>query len=239
MTHNIEEALEMADRILLLTSDPGRLQAEIHVNLPYPRDPETKEFRNLLDKIYTLMTLSEGERLRKVKTPITAIKKPDFANRLPLVSVSEITGLLEEIESQTQDNKIHLPEIAESLHLDIDTLFPVTEALDMLHFAKISAGDIILLKDGSEFAKADIQLRKKIFAKHLFNFVPLAKHIRLTLDQDPNHRSPDTLFLEELSEHIPEEDALKLLKIIIDWGRYAEIFAYDSDMGILSLENPS
>jgi NitT/TauT family transport system ATP-binding protein len=108
----------------------------------------------------------------------------------------------------------------------------------MLRFAKIQEGDLILLEAGRRFAAADILQRKKLFAQHLLAYVPLAHHIRKVLDEKPNHRISEKIFLEELEEFITEDEAERLLKVIIDWGRYAEIFAYDYDAKVLSLENP-
>lgn len=239
VTHNIEEAILMANRILIFSADPGRIQAEIPINLAFPRDSETKPFRLLLDQVYTAMTTSEREKLTKTKTRTKAtIQHPEYAYRLPEVSVSELTGLLETMVSHETKGKIHLSELADELHLDVDSLFPLTEVLDMMRFTKISNGDLILLTAGKEFAAADILERKHLFAKHLLEYIPLAKHIREVLDGKSNHRASKSLFLDELVEFLSEEEAERLLRIIIDWGRYAEIFAYDYDAGILSLENP-
>lgn len=240
VTHDIEEAILMADRILIFASDPGRIQSEISVDLPFPRETQTPEFRELLDQVYTIMTTSERERLSKAKAQakVRDIKHPEYAYRLPEVSVPELTGLLETMESHEVDGKIDLPELADALHLDVNNLFPLTEILDMLRFAKISKGDLIFLEAGRRFAEADILERKHLFAKHLLEYIPLAHHIREVLDEKPNHRASENVFLEELQEFLSPEEAERLLKIIIDWGRYAEIFAYDYDAGVLSLENP-
>lgn len=238
VTHNIEEAILMANRIFLFESDPGRIQQELQVDLPYPRDPESTEFRKYMDKIYTLMTEAERERLSKVKTKDLRMKYAEWTFMLPEVSVSELTGLLETMVSHEEDGKIDLRELAEALHLDVDNLFPLTEALDVLRFAKISTGELIFLEKGLVFAAADIQKRKLLFKEQLLKYIPLARHIRQVLDKTPHHQASERIFLEELLEFNTEEEAIKLLRIIIDWGRYAEIFAYDSDTGFLSLENP-
>lgn len=234
VTHDIEEAILLANRIILVSSDPGRIQLELKVNLPYPRNPDAPEFRKLLDKIYTAMTISERVRLKKVK----GMKHPEFAFRLPEVSVAELTGLLEALESHEVKGRIELPELAETLHLDVDNLFPLIEILDMLRFAKISEGELIFLEAGKNFANADILNRKHQFAKHLLDYIPLAQHIRDILDKKPNHIALKNEFIEELETYLSPDEAEKLMKIIIDWGRYAEIFAYDYDTDELSLENP-
>lgn len=239
VSHDIEEALLMANRIILIGSNPGRIQSQVINPLPYPRSNQSLEFRKLLDKIYTLLTMSERERLMKAKGVVsTHLKHAEYAYRLPEVDVSELMGLLEAMESRETHGRIDLPELAEALHLDLSHLFPLTEILDVLRFAKISGGELLFLEAGRKLTAADILQRKQLFAKHLLNYIPLAKHIREVLDNNPNHRVSEEEFLEELETFLTDEEAQKLLKTIIDWGRYAEIFAYDYDTGIFSLENP-
>lgn len=244
VTHDIEEAILMANRIVIFSSDPGQIQAEIPVNLPYPRDTESKEFRDLLDQIYMLMTTSERARVAKVKARADAIAQtavqqhPEYAYRLPEVDISELIGLVEAMEDSEVNGQVNLPELAESLHLDVNNVFPLTEVLDMLRLARITEGEIAFTSAGKQFAAATIQERKQIFAQHLLQYIPLAQHIRQVLDQSPNHRTSENTFLDELEKYFSAEESERILRTIIDWGRYAEILAYDYDSGELSLENP-
>ncbi|MBP9728889.1 MAG: nitrate/sulfonate/bicarbonate ABC transporter ATP-binding protein [Gammaproteobacteria bacterium] len=240
VTHNIEEALLMAHRIFIFSSDPGYIQAEIPVTLPFPRDTESPAFRGLLDDIYRLMTTSERERLAraKTKTKMQPIKHSEYAYRLPEVDIYELAGLLDAMKFHEKDGKVNLPQLADELHLGVDGLFPLTEVLDMLHFTRISQGALEYLPAGRAFASADILERKRLFAEHLLATIPLAKHIREVLDTRPSHRVPRSLFLEELEVFLSKSEAERLLRIMIDWGRYAEIFAYNYDTDTLSLENP-
>jgi NitT/TauT family transport system ATP-binding protein len=242
VTHDIEEAILMADRVAIFTSDPGTIQAEIKVKLPYPRDTESAEFKELLDQIYMLMTTSERARVAKAQAKAAEITTkethPEYAYRLPEVDISGLTGLVEAMEDHEVDDHVNLPELAESLHLDVNNVFPLTEVLDMLRFAKITEGELIFTEAGKRFAAATIQERKQIFAQHLLEYIPLAQHIRQVLDQSPNHRTSQDTFLDELENYFSEEESERILRTIIDWGRYAEILAYDYDSGELSLENP-
>lgn len=237
VTHNIEEAAIMADRIIIFASDPGRIRAELNVSTPLPRNPEDPHFRKLVDDIYTLMTTSESKRVR-IGDAGSDFQKMELGYRLPDAEISELIGFVEELAFEEKRGPIDLPLLAESLHLEADSLFPLTEALEILNFATVSKGDITLTEEGKQFSSANILERKKLFAKQLEKRVPLAKHIRDTLDNNPNHRENEEYFLKELEEFLTEGEAERVFKVMIDWGRYAEIFAYDYDSGILSLENP-
>lgn len=236
VTHNIEEAAMMADRIIIFSTNPGRIRADLKVGLPIPRNTHDSQFRRLIDDIYTLMTTSDRKRVR-MEDAGADYRKMDVGYRLPDAEISELTGLVDTLSDETE-GPLDLPLVAESLHLEADSLFPLTDGLEILGFATVFKGDIMLTNVGKSFADADILGRKKIFATQLVTRVPLAKHIKETLDSHPNHRESEEVFLRELEEHLTESEAERVLKVIIDWGRYAEIFAYDYDSGILSLENP-
>lgn len=243
VTHDIEEAILMANRIAIFASDPGMIRKELTVNLPFPRDPQSPEFIDLLDQIYMEMTTSERERMSRAKTDhaksfATTEQLPDYAYRVPEVDISGLTGLLETMLANETDGQINLPKLAESLHLDVSNLFPLTEVLDMLRFVKITDGETTLTEAGKYFAEADILERKQLFAKHLLKYIPLAKHIRNSLDQTNNHRILEDVILDQLESYFSEDESERILRTIIDWGRYAEIFAYNYDSGELSLENP-
>ena len=235
VTHNIEEAVSLADRILVFDSDPGQVRDEVAVPLPHPRNDTSDEFRAMVDHIYTLMTTDRHDTQHarvEEEEPIA------MGYRLPNVEIAEITGFLEMLSSPEYDNSVDLPQLAEELHLELDDLFAITETLELLRFATVSQGDIQLTTIGRSLAEADILIQKKIFAKQLLEHVPLAQHIRESLDQEDDHRLDDTLFLKELERDLSEQAAEEVLKVVIEWGRYAEIFAYDSQSGYLSLENP-
>ncbi|MBS0350056.1 MAG: nitrate/sulfonate/bicarbonate ABC transporter ATP-binding protein [Proteobacteria bacterium] len=234
VTHNIEEAAFLADRIFVFGTNPGHVAAEIKVDIKRPRDYRDPQIRQLVDDIYTLMTRPEAARIT-MKTP--RVKTIGLTYRLPKAEITEVIGFIEELAYEYQD-KADLPNLAEKLHLEIDSLFPLTEALEILRFSIVSEGDISLTEQGKMFAAADILQRKQIFAAHLMSYVPLARHIRQALDRKPDHMIQEDNFLEELQGDLSEAAAEEVLSTVIDWGRYAELFAYDYNTGILSLENP-
>jgi NitT/TauT family transport system ATP-binding protein len=182
-----------------------------------------------------MTTQPQEERMQEGTTKFTAI---DVGYRLPEASVAEVTGLLELLNSPEHQGKMDLPDVADTLTLDIDDLFPLTELLEILRFAKVSKGDITITDEGKAFVDADILERKKIFSIHLKKYVPLARYIYDQLIRHPRHRALEENFLSLLEDYLSESEAERVLRTVIEWGRYAELFAYDYNSGVLSLENP-
>ncbi len=231
VTHNIEEAVLIADRILVFSSNPGAIKGELNVDLPYPRNGQDPEVLKLIDDVYTLMTRAQKSQ----KTKATTQNHLDY--RLPEVGVAELIGLLESLDELQQKGPIDLPDLADEVRLDIDDLFPVLEALSTLKLAKVSEGDIAMTQDGLALIEADITDKKILFARLLLEHIPLARHIKQVLDNKPNGRASEGRFQKELEEFFTDSEAERVLNTIIDWGRYAEIFSYDHGAGVLSLEN--
>jgi NitT/TauT family transport system ATP-binding protein len=234
VTHNIEEAVLMCDRILLLSSNPGRVVAEIKVELPHPRNRYDPSFRDLVDDIYGRMMARPAPAADKDKPAA-----PSIDLRLPVVSTNLMTGLVELLAQAPYDGRADLPEIGARLHLEVDDLFPIVEALQLLGLAESEQGDIHLTAAGRVFAEARVEGRKRLFAEHLRNNVPLAAHIRRVLDERPGHRAPRVRFESELEDVLTEGAAAETLRVVIAWGRYAELYSYDDTAEMLSLENPS
>jgi len=236
VTHSIEEAITIADRIIVFNSNPGSIRSDLKVTLPFPRSDLDPRFRNQVDRVYTLMTtLPQEEKMQEGTAKYTVI---DLGYRLPEASIAEVTGLLELLNSPEHQGKMDLPDVADTLTLDIDDLFPLTELLEILRFAKVSKGDITITDEGKAFADADILERKKIFSIDLKKYVPLARYIYDQLVRHPRHRALEENFLSLLEDYLSESEAERVLRTVIEWGRYAELFAYDYNSGVLSLENP-
>ena len=235
VTHNIEEAVLMADRILVLSSNPGRIASEIPVALPHPRDRLDNEFRALVDKIYALMT----QRPDTTKPPTReAAAAVGLGLALPRVSTNSLAGMIEEIWAPPYNGKADLPHLADSLQLEIDDLFPLGETLQLLRFAEFEEGDLKLTPLGQRFADMDVDQRKKVFGDQVLAHIPLASHIKRVLDERPTHRAPATRFREELEDYMSEDYAERTLRAIINLGRYGELFAYDENSQTFSYENP-
>ena len=233
VTHNIEEAVLMCDRILVFGSNPGRILGEIPVTLPQPRNRLDARFRELVDRIYVVMTSRPGEKQRPDGVPLT------IGTPLPRVSSNLLSGLTETLAAPPFNGSADLPKIASDLQMEIDELFPVAETLHVMRFAEIEGGDIRLTAEGMTFANAEFDERKRIFARALLAYVPLAQHIRRVLDERTSHAARKSRFTDELEDFMSEDDAEQSLRAVISLARYGEVFAYDDEHEKFSLENPT
>ena len=233
VTHNIEEAVFMCDRILILSSHPGRIAAEINVPLPRPRQRLSNVFRDVVDDIYSRMTAGPAPAAAGAgREPMASI-----STKLHIMSAMRITGMAEILAGPPFDGKADLPVLAARLHLGVNDLFRLAEVTQMMGFAELQSGDIHLTAAGRALAEMDGDGRKHLFADHLLRSIPLAAHIRHVLDERPGHTAPRARFVAELEDHLSTEDAQHTLSAVIGWGRYAECFAYDHPQRMLSLEN--
>ena len=237
VTHNIEEAVEMCDRLLLFSTQPARVVAEIVVDLPQPRSAQDPRFRALIERVYVEMTAKP--RSERIPTKSERFPGTGIGTALTHVSSNVLAGLMEAVAGLPYNGKADLPAIAQELHMEIDDLFPAAEALQLLRFAEIEGGDIRLTEAGLQFAREDTDPRKKLFARHLVTYVPLAAHVRRVLDERTSHTAPKSRFFDELEDYMAEEAAEQTLRTIISWGRYGEVFAYDDHRQAFTLENPT
>jgi NitT/TauT family transport system ATP-binding protein len=237
VTHNIEEAVLMCDRILVFGSNPGRILSEINVTLPQPRKRLDPSFRELVEKIYVEMTARRGGDAaaanRTERFPGLGI-----GSVLPRVSSNLLSGLIETVAAPPFNGNADLPKIASDLQMEIDELFPVAETLQLMRFVEVEGGDIRLTEAGLHFAHAGLDERKRIFARHLLTYVPLAAHIRRVLDERASHAARKSRFIDELEDFMGEDDAEQTLRAVVSLARYGEVFAYNDENAAFSLENP-
>jgi NitT/TauT family transport system ATP-binding protein len=230
VTHNIEEAVLMCDRVCLFSTNPGKIVSEIQIPLRQPRDRNDPAFSALVERIYAEMTARRAAQKAERATMGTI---------LPRVSANSIAGLLEAVAAAPYNGKADLPEIAGELQFEIDELFPVAEAAQMMRRADLEGGDIKLTETGKRFAAEETDERKRIFARLLIRYVPIAAHIRRVLDERESHTASWNRFLDELEDHMTEGAADETLTAAVGWGRFAELFSYDDDSAMFSLENPT
>jgi len=238
VTHNIEEAVLMCDRVVIFAANPGRIAAEIKIDLAYPRNRNDEKFRKFVDDIYGRMTNPNDPALKMERREAGAVATAGVAMVLPEVSTNLLAGLMETLAGEPFNGKADLPEIADELTLEVDELFPIVETLQLMRFAVVAHGDIRLTPTGRQFVDLDVDARKRLFAEQLMAHVPIAALIRRVLEERPSHRAPYTRFSEELEDFMSEEFAEETLKTVIDWSRYAELFAYDEQAQAFSLEDP-
>ena len=231
VTHNIEEAVLMCDRILVFSSNPGRVAQELKVPFAHPRNRFDPAFRQMVDDIYGIMTRRKTPEVHAPAAPATG-----FATPLHPVGTNIMAGLMETLNGPPYEGRADLPALAAALQYEADELLPLGETLGMLGFAVLEEGDLILTDTGRKFAEAETEDRKAIFANRLLATVPLISAIRAVIDQRSNHRASAVRFRDELEDHMSPEYAEETLRTAIAWGRYAEIFEYDEEAQQFSLE---
>jgi len=233
VTHNIEEAVFMADRIVIMEKDPGRVVAERLVELPHPRQRKSPEFLRLIDEVYGVLA---GQTRPESQEVGTAPGEPGRTRTLPHVTISDLAGLLEHL-LEMPDYRADIFRMAELLRIDSDNLLRVTEAAELLGLATIATGDITLTPLGEAFAEASILARKEIFATRIRR-LPLFQWTVTMLRKADSQQLNVGVIRTALELEFPPEEADRQVEIIIDWGRYAELLAYDDDTETLYLEWP-
>jgi NitT/TauT family transport system ATP-binding protein len=243
VTHNIEEAVLLADRIIVLGKNPGRIRTDFRVDLPQPRDRKSPAFLQLVDHIYKVLTRPDTEEpLISPATispgaisPGTPAPKPAVAAAkaprqkypmLPHARPGGISGLLEILSDRGGHDDIY--RLADELSFEIDDLLPIVEAASMLGFLVVSEGDVEITPEGSQYVDADIADRKELFGKAALERVTLIRQITRALESKSNHTLPDEFFHDTLDEHFTEEETVQQLQTAIHWGRYAGLFDHDS-----------
>lgn len=229
VTHNIEEAVLMADRIVVMDKEPGRVVADLSVDLPYPRQAKAPAFLNIVDRVYG--TLAGHTQPESVELG-TAPGEPGRTRRLPHITINDLAGLLERL-AEAPNNRADIYRLADDT--DSDHLLRLTEAAELLGFAHIAQGDISLTPLGETFAEASILARKEIFASRIRR-LPLFKWLLAMISAANRHQLEWDVVHAALELEFPPEEADRQLETVIDWGRYAELLAYDDNDEVIFLE---
>jgi NitT/TauT family transport system ATP-binding protein len=146
---------------------------------------------------------------------------------LPSARRGAIAGLLEILNDR--GGKDDLYRVAEELRMDVDDLLPIVEAAVLLGFAKSERGDVELTTAGKTFAEADIANRKILFREAALANVPLLQQMRNALAGKSDHAMPLEFFRDILQERFSDEDVQRQIDTALNWGRYGDIFTYDSE----------
>lgn len=241
VSHNIEEAVMMADRVLIFDSDPGRVKVQMSVQLPRPRDADSDGVRALVDELYAVMTAGRGRGARGVAAVAggeeggPAAPAIGLDARLPGAELGRLEGLLELLVEPPFDGRADLPALGEAAGLADEVLLPAVDALALLGLARVEGGDLIATSPGRAYAAADHAGRSAIFGRQLLQRVPLAAHIRHSLKQEPSGALPQEPFLERLRGSLDADEAERVLRVAIEWGRHGQAFEYDYPTGTIRL----
>jgi NitT/TauT family transport system ATP-binding protein len=255
VTHNIEEAVMLADRVMVLGRNPARIRSDFNIRLKHPRDRKSARFVELVDYIYKVMTepelehdLPDAETTAEIILPTggltkDALKKLEAPLRtakyqmLPHARVGGIAGLTELLHDR--GGREDLFRLSEELVMDVQDLLPIVEACVLLGFAKLTEGDVQITPQGVVFADADIQQRKILFRRAALEHVTILKQIDSILKRKSDHSIADEFFHDILDEHFAEDEVQRQFETAMNWGRYAEIFDYDREKGRLVQPAPS
>lgn len=241
VTHNIDEAVTMADRILVLGANPGHIRVELPGLPVEQRSIQCPEHTDMADLIYQIMTSPQDDvttllaaRATNAKTGPLVKTAPRPYQTLPHVAIADVTGLVELVH--TRGDREDLYQIGRHLHLEVDDLLPLVEAADLLDLADTQEGDLVLTEAGKAFAEAGVLEEKKIFRDQAIAHISILRRIVHSLEEAPGHTLPEEYFLSLLKTHFDEEEAQAQLNTAINWGRYAELFTFNENRGIFRLE---
>ncbi|MGY4708991.1 ABC transporter ATP-binding protein [Mycolicibacterium sp. CBM1] len=229
VTHNIEEAVLLADRVIVLGANPGHIRAELTVELDRPRDRRSRAFEAIVDRLYGLLTGVEHDSGITEPAKATPTDTP-----LPNATVGGLAGLVEIVYAR--HGRADLPDIAAELNFDIDDLLPLVDAAALLGLLHVSDGDLELSPAGREFTTADIQTSKQIFAEQARRRAPLVRTICSALGTSSDGSLRAGFFLDLLRRGFGPDDARQQLDTAIDWGRYGELFDYDTDTDTITAD---
>jgi NitT/TauT family transport system ATP-binding protein len=234
VTHNIEEAVTLADRIFVLGANPGRIRTEIRVPFPQPRDRQEDAFQALVDDIYGIMIGRDERAPSHVWTVAPTTDGSPTDTPLPAATVGGMSGLLEILA--TLGGREDLPKLAHGLTFEVDDLLPLVDAAQMLGLAVVDDGDLEITDEGRVFVAADILESKQIFAHAAKARAPLVRAICSCLATTKDGTLGEGFFLDLLRRGFSEDEARQQMRIAIDWGRYGELFDFDANTGQLKLE---
>jgi len=232
VTHGIEEAVYMADRAVVLSRDPATVIADIKIPLPHWRERKDDAFTKLVDRIYSILT-----RSREAQETVLPATEGGGRKYIPLPQVPSgaLTGFIELLDDLAIKSDLY--KLADELMFELDDFLPLVEAAQLLGLATVSQGDISLTEVGRQFASATVLERKEMFRVQLKEQIPIFERIRWVLESKRNRKMAREFFLEVIRKSIGSEAAEAQLDTIIDWGRYAELFAYDESARLLFLED--
>lgn len=236
VSHNIEEAVMMADRVLIFASDPGRIRCQLAIQLPQPREADSPQVRALIDEVYALMTAGATRHAAVAGgAPAEQTAPASLTDRLPEADVARMDGLLELLAEPPFGGRADLPPLAEATGLTDAELLPLAHAVAQLGLATLEGGDLQITPLGRRYVDGGHRLRQQLFGQQLLAHVPLVAHIRHSLEQEAQGELPEAPFLRLLAEQLGGPQAESVLRTAITWARHGEVFEYDFHTGVMRL----
>ncbi len=224
ITHTIEEAVYLGDRIILMDKNPGRVRTVLKNDLPHPREYRSPAFQRLMERIHDTIV---GIHLPDVPRPAWTKPTP-----LPRARTGEITGLIEILHDH--GDRMDLFELDSITQYDFGHTIAVTKAAELLGLVETPGDEVRVTETGKRFLAADVNDRKLIVRERCERLATFRLLLDL-LERRPDRRLPAFVVRESLAIALPSERPQQLFDTIVNWGRYAELFAYDSALDEVSL----
>jgi NitT/TauT family transport system ATP-binding protein len=224
VSHDIKEVVYMADRVVILVANPGRVRTIIDNHLPRPRDYRSPEFLRLVDQLHDLIT---GQEMPDAPAgaPLHAAVEP-----LPEAEGSEIVGLLEYLDGRGGRDDVF--RIAAETHRPFDRMISVVEAAELLNFVDTPKRLVVLEPDGQRFLRADAEGRKAVWREELLK-LKLYQTVNEALTHSPEGVDRDFV-LETIVLHLPQENYEAQFQTFIRWARFGNLFAFDENTGLVT-----
>jgi NitT/TauT family transport system ATP-binding protein len=233
ITHQIDEAVFLADRIVVLAAKPGRIQQIIQNDVPHPREYQTPAFRRLVKRIHDCITaqqLPEPGPAPAVDANPGGLPIPE---PLPAVNIGHVSGLMEIVRDHGGEMDVFgLDQLTD---YDFGHTLAVVKAGEMLDLLDTPKNKVILTDIGQEYLDGDINVRKELFRTQLRKLGTFRFVIRL-LEEAHDHRLQRDVVVEELAIRLTSEDIEKTFDTVVSWGRFAELFGYSPDEQVLYLD---
>jgi NitT/TauT family transport system ATP-binding protein len=226
VTHNIEESVLLADRIIVLGRNPGHVRVDFRVTLSQPRDRKSSLFTQLVDYIYTVLTRPDVQPSNVPERVAIRDQRQMHYQMVPHARPGGIAGLLEILIDRGGKDDVY--RLADELSFELDDLFPIVEAAQLLGFLKLEEGDVAITPSGRLFAESEILKQKELFRDAALEHILLLRQITRALDTKADHTVPEEFFLDMLDEQFSAEETRRQLETAINWGRYAELFDFDA-----------
>lgn len=232
VSHDIKEVVYMADRIVIMGSNPGCIRSILQNSLPRPRNYRSAEFLSLVDRIHRIITSAIIPDEEIPVAPVT--DSTEFVlEPMPDASVNEIIGLLEVLNAHQGERDIF--HLAIEIHKEFGHLINIAKAAELLDFVDTPKQKILLTELGKRFVESDTKDRKRLWKEQLYKLT-IYNRILDMLKNAPKGRLERNHVEEELVLHLPQEDPLKMFNILTSWARYGELFAYSEDTGYITFE---